>query len=38
MAYGLEPAVQKPMENFLIQLAGAQPRHDQGALVWSYPG
>jgi hypothetical protein len=38
MAYGTEPELQKPMEDFLIQLAGAPPRLDQGALVWSYPG
>ena len=37
MAYGTEPAQQRPMENFLTQLAGAPPRLDQGALVWSHP-
>jgi hypothetical protein len=37
MAYGTEPAQQRPMENFLTQLAGGPPRLDQGALVWSHP-
>jgi hypothetical protein len=36
MAYGTEPALQGPMEDFLTQLAGAPPRVDQGALVWSH--
>jgi hypothetical protein len=38
MAYGTEPALQRPMEDFLTQLAGAPPRVDQGVMVWSYPG
>jgi hypothetical protein len=36
MAYGTEPALQGRMEAFLTQLAGAPPRVDQGALVWSH--
>jgi hypothetical protein len=36
MAYGTEPALQGRMEVFLTQLAGAPPRADQGALVWSH--
>jgi hypothetical protein len=38
MAYGTYPALQAPMEAFLSQVAGASPRHDQGALLWSYSG
>jgi hypothetical protein len=38
MAYGTEPALQRPMEDFLSRVAGTAPRIDEGALVWPYPG
>jgi len=38
MAYGTEPALQRPMEDFLSQLAGAPPHVDQGVMVWSHLG
>jgi hypothetical protein len=38
LAYGTEPALQGPMEAFLTQVAGAAPRMDEGAMVWSYTG
>jgi hypothetical protein len=36
LAYGTEPALQAPMEDFLSQVAGAPPRADQGVEVWAY--
>jgi hypothetical protein len=38
MAYGEQPALQKPVENYLDQVAGGPARRDEGALVWSYDG
>jgi hypothetical protein len=38
MAYGTEPALQRPMEEFLNRVAGRPSRSDEGALVWSYSG
>lgn len=38
MAYGTDPALQRPVENFLDQVAGGPPRSDQGVLVWNLPG
>ena len=36
MAYGTEPALERPMEAFLSRVAGTAPRIDEGALVWPY--
>jgi hypothetical protein len=36
LAYGSEPALQAPMEDFLTQVAGGPPRSDQGVEVWAY--
>jgi hypothetical protein len=38
MAYGTDPALQRPVENFLDQVADGPPGSDQGVLVWSLPG
>ena len=38
MAYGEQPALQKPVEDYLDQVAGGPPRSDEGALVWNYDG
>jgi len=38
LAYGTDPALQRPMEAFLTEVAGAAPRMNEGAMVWSYTG
>jgi hypothetical protein len=38
LAYGTEPGLQAPMEDFLTQVAGGPPRSDQGVEVWAYEG
>jgi hypothetical protein len=38
MAYGEQPALQKPVENYLDHVAGGPARRDEGALVWNYDG
>jgi hypothetical protein len=38
LAYGTEPDLQAPMEDFLTQVAGAPPRADQGIRLWAYGG
>jgi hypothetical protein len=38
MAYGTEPWLQRPMEEFLSRVAGGPPQSDEGALVWRYSG
>ena len=38
LAYGTEPALQAPMEDFLTQVAGGPPPSDQGVEVWAYEG
>jgi hypothetical protein len=37
LAYGTDPALMRPMEQFLSAVAGASPRHDEGVLLWEYP-
>jgi len=37
MAYGGAPSpLTAPMESFLSSVAGSQPRHDEGVLIWHY--
>jgi len=38
VAYGTEPGLQAPIEDFLSQVAGSAPRTDQGVEVWAYYG
>jgi hypothetical protein len=37
LAYGTDPALVRPMQQFLSAVAEAPPRHDQGVLLWEYP-
>ena len=36
LAYGTDPALTRPMEQFLSAVAGVPPRHDEGVLLWEY--
>jgi dolichyl-phosphate beta-glucosyltransferase len=37
LAYGTDPTLMRPMEQFVTAVAGAPPRHDEGVLLWEYP-
>jgi hypothetical protein len=37
LAYRADPALMRPMQQFLSAVAGEPPRHDEGVLLWDYP-
>jgi hypothetical protein len=37
MSYGTDPELMRPMEQFLTAVAGSQPQHDEGVMLWNYP-